>query len=125
MAPRWPCISSTKRARRCAVLPDAISISTSGRDAGGDRRGGEAEIGGPHDLALADRDAAENLRQIFAEPDADQQLFDLGEPPARLHARGIGGELPHRLDVGREPGEPVGGALLAVEQASDDAGLRS
>ena len=39
------------------------------------------------------------------------------EQPALLHALGIGGELPHRFDIGRKPGEPVRGALLAVEQA--------
>ena len=89
------------------------------RHARGDRRGGQAEIGRPHDLALADRDAAQDLREIFAEPDADEQFLDLGKPPAAMHALGIGGELPHRLDIGRKPGEPVGGALLAVEQARD------
>ena len=41
--------------------------------------------------------------------------------PAALHALGIGGELAQRLDIGREPGEPVGGALLAVEQVARDA----
>ena len=29
----------------------------------------------------------------------------------------IGGELAQRFDIGREPGEAVGGALLAVERA--------
>ena len=76
----------------------------------------QAEIGRAHDLALAHRNAAEDLREVFAEPDADQQFLDLAEPAGRLHALGIGGELAHRLDIGREPRQPVGGALLAVEQ---------
>ena len=36
--------------------------------------------------------------------------------PAVAHALGIGGKLPHRLDIGRKPGQPMCGALLAVEQ---------
>ncbi len=83
----------------------------------------EPEIGQPHDLALAHRNAAEDLREIFAEPDADEQLLDLAEAAGRMHALGIGGELADRLDIGREPGEPVGGALLAVEDAADGVGL--
>ena len=42
----------------------------------------------------------------------------------RVHALGIGGELADRLDIGREPGEAVGGALLAVEQPVDRCGRR-
>ena len=37
--------------------------------------------------------------------------------PASRHPLRIGGELAHRLDIGREPGEPMGGALLALEPA--------
>ena len=48
-----------------------------GRHARGNRGGGQAEIGRAHDLALADRNAAEDLREIFAEPDADEQFLDL------------------------------------------------
>ena len=59
-------------------------------------------------------------REIFAEPDADEELLDLAERAARLHALGVGRELAHRLDVGRKPGEPVGRPLLAVEQTADD-----
>ena len=29
---------------------------------------------------------------------------------------GIGRELPHRFDIGREPSQAMGGALLAIEQ---------
>jgi hypothetical protein len=62
-------------------VADAISASTAG-ECGRDRRR-QAEIGQPHDLALAHRNAAEDLRQILAEPDADQQLLDLAEPALR------------------------------------------
>ena len=37
------------------------------------------EVGRAHDLALAHRNAAQHLRQIFAEPDSDQQLLDLAK----------------------------------------------
>ena len=119
VAPWLAQISSTSRARFCAVLPETISALDLRRHARGHRGGRQAEIGRAHDLALADRDAALDLGEIFAEPDADDQLFDLGEQPGLLHALGIGGELAHRLDIGREPGEAMGGALLAVEQARD------
>ena len=82
VAPWLVQISSTSRARFCAVLPEAISALDLRRDARSDRRGGQAEIGRAHDLALADRDAALDLREIFAEADADDQLFDLAEQPA-------------------------------------------
>ena len=80
----------------------------------------QSQIGGPHHLALAHRDAARNLRDIFSEPDANEQLLGLAKRSLAGHARGIGGKLTHRLRIGREPGEPMGGALLAVEQAADD-----
>jgi hypothetical protein len=76
----------------------------------------DGEIGGAHDLALAHGNAALNLGEVFTDPDLDDQLFDFAERSARLHAFGIGRELAHRFDVGREPSETVGGALLAIEQ---------
>ena len=51
------------------------------------------------------------------------QLLDLAEAAAGVHPLGIGGELAHRFDIGREPGEAMGGALLAVEQAVDHVAL--
>ena len=83
----------------------------------------EPEIGEPHDLALAHRNAAEDLRQIFAGADAHQKLFDLAETARSPSCRSrIGGELAQRLDIGREPGEAVRGALLAVERARQPRG---
>ena len=48
-------------------------------------------------------------------------LLELAKRALARHALGIGGELAHRLDISREPGEPVRGALLAVEQPADHA----
>ena len=76
----------------------------------------EAEVGGTHDLALAHRNAADHLGQIFAETDPDQQVLRLAQSPRRLHSLRIGGELAHRLHVGGKPGKPMGGALLAIHR---------
>ena len=89
------------------------------RHAGGDRRRGEPDIGGPHDLALAHGNAAQNLGEIFAEPDLDDELLDFTQRIGIVHALGIGRELAHRLDIGGEPGETMSGALFAVEQPGD------
>jgi hypothetical protein len=44
-------------------------------------------------------------------------------PACRHQPLRIGRELADRLDIGGKPGEPVGGALLAVEHARDRAAL--
>ncbi len=101
------------------MLPDRdqrLGLALHARRNGGGR---DAEIGRAHHLALADRDATLDLREIFAKPDADQQLLDLGEASVRRHAFGIGGELAHRLDIGGEPGQSVRRSLLAVKQTRD------
>ena len=76
---------------------------------------GEAEIGEADDLALVHGDAAEDLGEIFAEPDLRQQRLGLAVAPLGLHAAGVAGHFADRLDIGREPGEPVRGMLLALE----------
>ncbi len=57
----------------------------------GDHGFRQAEIGEADDLALVHRDAAENLREIFAQPDARQQLLGLAEsgprPTSAWHSR--------------------------------------
>ena len=78
--------------------------------------GVEPEIGGAHELALAHQDAARHLRQKLAGADAHQQLLDLAEPALLAHPLRIGRELADRLHIGREPGEAVGGALLALDR---------
>ena len=46
---------------------------------GRDLLGREAEVGGAHDFALVHRDGAEDLGEIFAKPNARQELFSLAE----------------------------------------------
>ena len=77
------------------VLPAAISSATAALRNGGDLGLGQAEIGEAQDFALAHRDAAENLREIFAKADARQQRLDLAE--ATLRDRGA----PHRPLISR------------------------
>ena len=89
------------------------------RHARGSRIRGEPDIDGTHDLALAHGNAALNLGEVFTDAELDQQLLELTQCTARMHPLGIGRELPHRFDIGREPGEAVRGALLAVEQPVD------
>ena len=89
----------------------------------GHRRRREPDIGRPHDLALAHRNAALDLGEVFADPDLDDELLDLAETAGRMHPLGIGRELADRFDIGREPGQAVGGALLAVEQPVDRVGV--
>src|SRR5580692_8586801 len=78
-------------------------------------RGAQAHVSEPDDLALAHRNTAENLRQKLASADADQKLFGLTEAAARLQPLGVSCKLADRFDIGGEPGEAVGGPLLAVE----------
>ena len=75
----------------------------------------QPKIGQANDLALAHRNAAEHLCEIFAEADADQEVFGFAELASLAHTLGVGGKLPDGLDIGREPGEPVGCPLLAIE----------
>ena len=110
-------ISSTRRARRRAVLPDAISSRPRTSSAPATSAAVKPEIGQAHDLALAHRECRPAIWARYSpSPMRDEQFFDLAEVAGRSHPLGIGGELAHRLDIGREPGEAVGGALLAVEQ---------
>ena len=94
-----------------------------GRDPRRHRARAQAQIGQADDLALAHGNAAENLRQIFAGADAHDQIFDLAEIAGVDHPPGVGRKLPDRLDIGGEPGEAVGGALLAVEHPGHRAAL--
>ena len=60
-------------ARRCR----RISPSSGPRQRRSTTASGEPEIGGTHHLALAHRNAALDLRQVFADPDLDDQFLDL------------------------------------------------
>ena len=82
-----------------------------------DRRGHEPEIGRAHKLTLAHRNTARDLGKVFAEADPDQEFLQLAQGAGIVHPLGIGRELADRFNIGREPGQAVGGALLAFEQA--------
>jgi hypothetical protein len=90
-------------------------------EAAGDIGHRQAEIGGADHLALVHRDAAEDLRQILSEADADDEFLHLAEGARRGQTLGIGGELPDALHIGGQPGEAVGGALLALDGGVGDA----
>ena len=64
-----------------------------------------------------------HLRKIFAGADAHQKLLDLAEISGRRQPLRIGRKLPDGLDIGREPGKTVRGALLAIKHAGDRATL--
>ncbi len=83
----------------------------------------QAEIGEPHDLALAHRNAAEHLRHKLAGADPNQKLLGFAESAGGLHPPGIGRELPDRFGISRKPGKAVRRALLAVEQTRRDAAV--
>ncbi len=83
----------------------------------------KTEIGQPHDLALAHRNAADDLREIFAGADAHQEFLGFAEAAHLRHALRIGGKLAQRLDIGREPGKAMGRPLFAVEDARNRAPL--
>jgi hypothetical protein len=76
----------------------------------------EAEIGRPHQLALAHRHAAGHLGETLPGADAHQQRLDLTESAAVDHPDGVARELANGLRVGGEPREAVGRALLALHQ---------
>src|SRR3954471_11407215 len=83
----------------------------------------EADRWRGHHLALAQRDAAEDLVEVFADADAPEEV--LGLPEAAL-ARGAAGRAPHladRLGIGRKPGEPMRRVLLGLEPLGRDAAL--
>jgi hypothetical protein len=76
-----------------------------------------------HDLALAHRDAAKNLIEIFADADPDQQFLGFPEASLAAHSLGIGPEFPDRLRIGCEPGEAVSCVLLRLEPLGGDPAL--
>ena len=74
----------------------------------------------PGDLALPHRDAAGQLRQIFAEPDREDQPLRFAEFTGIVEAYGPTAQLAQRRDIGRHPGKAVRGDLLFVETAGID-----
>ena len=86
-----------------------------------DGRAGEVEIGEPDDLALAHGNAAEDLGDVFAEADLHDQLLGVAELAHLGQPVGIMHQLAHGEDVGGEPREAVGGALLLLQQSGRNA----
>jgi hypothetical protein len=78
----------------------------------------QPEVGEAHQLTLAHRDAADGLGEIFSEADTDFEFLDLTVFALGLHALGIGQELAQALDIGGEPGQPMGRSLFAIEHAA-------
>ena len=107
--------------RRGVALRDQLFDRRS--DARSDRRGMKSEIGEADDLALAHRNPAQDLRQIFAGADPHDEVFDLTETVSFHQALGISAKLADRIDIGREPGKAMGGALFAVEDTQGDAAV--
>ena len=94
-----------------------------GSDARGDRRGMKSEISKADDLALAHRNPAQDLRQIFAGADPHDEVFDLTETVSFHQALGISAKLADGIDIGREPSKAMGGALFAVEELPGDTAV--
>ena len=76
-----------------------------------------AERCGPHRLALAHGDAPGDLRQVLAETAGDEQPLGRAEAARFLEPSGPRLHLPQRLDVSRNPRQPVPRGLHRVEAA--------
>jgi hypothetical protein len=72
-------------------------------------------------LDLAHRDAAGDAGEVLGEAELEDQLLALGQPPRLPEPLGPGAGLAQGLDVGLEPGEAVGGVLLALQAGGVDA----
>ena len=76
----------------------------------------EAEVGGADDLALAERDAAHELGQVLAERRRGDECLDLPQTIRRGEAIGPGAHLAQRRHICGDPGEAVGGELVAFKE---------
>src|SRR5690606_2631086 len=79
------------------------------------KRGFGAEVGRAGELELAHRNAADDLREVFADADQGDVPLDLAEPAAGGEPLVPVDELGDRLDVGGGPGKAVDGALVGVD----------
>ena len=90
LSPKWPVpsacwISSTSRARASGLFAP-MSATTAGTREGIGVPGGHTEVGKPHRLRLAHRNAAQDLRRVFAHADLREQRFHLAEATSRGQA---------------------------------------
>ena len=97
-------------------------------DLGGEESGEiflrDAKFVRPDHLTLAHHHAAMELGGIFGGANLRQQRVQLAEPAILLHALGVACDLTERLGIGRDPGKPVGGVLLALERGAIDLAVR-
>src|SRR5262245_14548771 len=84
----------------------------------------ETKLVRAHDLALAHHYAAEKLAEILRSADLGEQPLDLPEAAIALHAPCIVRRLPNGFDIGRDPSEAMGCALLALECRAIDLAAR-
>jgi hypothetical protein len=78
----------------------------------------------PHDLILTHHHTAHQLHGIFRGADPAEQRLHLAEPALAVEALGVIGDLTQRLDIGGDPGQPMGGMLLALERYVVDLAAR-
>ena len=93
------------------------------RASGGDSLLREAERRQAEDLALAHRNAAENLGGVFAGADAQRVILYGAVAAFRLQALAIGLELAQGRDIGREPGQAMGRVLLGLQPRGRNAAV--
>ena len=83
----------------------------------------QAHVRQAHDFALVHLDAAVDLRQVLAKGDLVDQLLDLAKGAFRLQTGGPGLHLTQRFDVGGQPGQPVCGKLVLLDQGAGHAAI--
>ena len=113
-------MSSARRARFAGVLPVEDQPVDRGGTPRRDLLAREPEVAEPDDLALAHRNAAVDLREEFGEADLVQKLFGLAIGALAGEALGVVDQFAQALHIGREPGEPMGGVLIGLEQIIGD-----
>jgi hypothetical protein len=80
----------------------------------------QPQVDRPHDLDLAERDAAGHLLQVFAEGRLQDQRVELAQAAGFLLALGPVQHLAKRHDVGRQPRIAVRRELLALQERRVD-----
>ena len=108
-AMRWRAAGAKPSARRRRTAASALKAAQ--------RSAIAVQRIGAEELALAHRQAAGQLRQVFAEGRAQQQRFQLAEPAGRLQPLRPGQHLLQRAHVGRGPGHAVGARLFELQRA--------
>ena len=76
---------------------------------------GQPEVLQANDFALAHRDAAIDLPEVFAKSDLVDQLFDFTKIAAVLQSFGPALHLGQALRVRRQPCQPMRSALVGLQ----------